>query len=69
LIKKTAVPLCKKETGHQQFVVDLQVMCIIEGLSLQMFLAALGWLRFGLVQTLQRLYLKTRLFSNVIGLD
>jgi hypothetical protein len=31
----------KKETVSLQFVVDLQALCILETLSLQMFLAAL----------------------------
>jgi hypothetical protein len=41
--KKTAATLCKKETGSLQFIVGPQALCILEALSLQMFLAALGW--------------------------
>ncbi len=35
---KTVVPLFEKETGSLQFIVDHQALCVVETLSLQMFL-------------------------------
>jgi hypothetical protein len=52
--EKTAATLSKKEPGSLQFVVDLKALCILENLSLHMFLVALG---FGLIQTLKRFYM------------
>jgi hypothetical protein len=39
---ENVVTHCKKETGFLQFVVGPQNLCVLETLSLQMILAALG---------------------------
>ncbi len=62
--KKTAATLCMKETGSLQFIFGPQALYIIETYSLQMFLAVLGWWRFGSIQTLQRLYLYKSLLKK-----
>jgi hypothetical protein len=41
--EKNAATLSKKETGSLQIIIGPQALCILETLSLQMFLAALGW--------------------------